>query len=92
MNASTKKSTAPIFLFWSVPSISQIKEYKIKLAVLREANSLFRSVKVVTTKNETLEFKKIELEDGIFYGLRKIKGELKKIVLNINFIKAVILL
>jgi len=39
-----------------------------------------------------VKFKKIELESGAFYGLKKIKGKIEKILLNVNSIKAIILL
>ena len=92
MNTSNKNIESQIFLFWSVPSISKIKDYKMKSDLLREANAHLKSVRVVTRKNETVKFKKIELKNGTFYGLKKIKGEVKKMLLNINLIKAVILL
>lgn len=81
-----------IFLFWSVPSISQVKEYKIKSDLLKKAIFQLNPVKVIAHKNEAVNFKKIEMESGTFYGLKKIKGKINKILLNVNSIKTVILL
>ena len=92
MKPSNKMLETQIILFWFVPSISQINEYKIKSDLLNKAMFHLSPVKVVTHKNKTVKFKKIELESGAFYGLKKIKGKIEKILLNVNSIKAIILL
>jgi len=92
MKPSNKILETQIILFWFVPSISQINDYKIKSDLLNKAMFHLNPVKVVTYKNEAVKFKKIELESGAFYGLKKIKGKIEKILLNVNSIKAIILL
>ena len=92
METSNNNSATQIILFWSVPSISQIKEYKRNCDLLKDANSQLKSVKVITNKNQTEKFKSIEIESDTFYGLKKIKGELKRFILNVNSIKSVMLL
>lgn len=92
MKPSNTLLKSQIILFWSVPSISQIKEYKIKSDLLNKAAIHLNPVKVVTHKNVALKFKKIEMESGAFYGMKKIKGKIEKILLNVNAIKAIILL
>ena len=46
-------------------------------------------VKVVTKSNERLKFKRIDQENGSYYGVKKKKGEIVKISLNKEQIKEV---
>ncbi|WP_223551164.1 hypothetical protein [Aestuariivivens sp. NBU2969] len=89
---TSKNNSTPIILFWFVPSISQIKVYKDNCNLLQKASSNLNSVRIIKTNNETLTFKKIVLESERFYGLKKIKGEIKKMILNVDAIKMVVLL
>ena len=81
-----------ILLFWSVPSISKVHEYKMKSDMLNQAKVYLKKVQVITHKNEILKFDKIGIDSGRFFGLKKFKGKMKKILININTIKTVILL
>ncbi|WP_242085616.1 hypothetical protein [Aestuariivivens sediminis] len=92
MEALNKNGTPAIILFWSVPSISQIQLYKHNCDQLQRACKQLNSVQVIKTNKEALTFKKVVLESESFYGLQKVKGEIKKMMLNINSIKSVILL
>lgn len=92
MKSSNVNQNAPIILFWSVPSISQIRDYKRNCEMLKEANKQFKSVEVISKSNRTEKFKSIEMESDNFYGLKKIQGDIKRILLNVNTIKSIILL
>ena len=42
-------------------------------------------IKIITKNNEASSFKKVELESDIFYGLKKIKGGFKKMVMGVGY-------
>ncbi|WP_242091802.1 hypothetical protein [Aestuariivivens sediminicola] len=92
MKTSSKNSTPRIILFWSVPSLSQINTYKANCDQLQKACVHSNSVQVLNHKKEAQTFKKIIKESDGFYGLRRIKGEIRKMMLNVNSIKTIILL
>jgi hypothetical protein len=79
-------------MFWSMPSCSMLKVYKAKSNKLKQAIKEDKSVEVVTHGNKVVKLKKIGIEAGKFFGLKGIKGNMKKILLNINDIKMVTLL
>ena len=87
-----KPSNSHLILFWSVPSISMVKEYKAKTEQLKSAILNLNPIEIITTKNEVLKLEKVEIESGSFFGLNTIKGNIRKIFLNINHIKAITLL
>jgi len=90
---TSKKNSNPIFImFWSMPSCSMLRAYKIKQETLDQAIKYEKPVEVVTNNDQILKFKKIGIEAGTFFGLKNIKGSLKKMLLNINDIKMVTLL
>ena len=92
MKTSKENLNPHILLFWSVPSISKVHEYKIKSDLLNQAMMYLNQVQVVTNKNEILKFENVGIDSGRFFGLKKFRGDLKKVLLNINAIKTVILL
>ena len=56
--------------------------YKSASVTLDEASKSEGKVKVHTTTNETLKFKRIGIENGNYYGVKKIKGDLVKVPLD----------
>ncbi|MFD1163618.1 hypothetical protein [Hwangdonia seohaensis] len=87
-----KSSYSHIFLFWTLPSISMVEAYKKKCKLLNNAMYSMKSIEITTFQNKILKLKEIGIESGRFYGFESIKGGIKKISLNINDIKNIILL
>lgn len=82
---SLKQTTAPhVLLFWSVPSISKVHEYKIKSEKLNQAMNSLIPIEIITYDDASIKFEKIGIESGMFFGWKKLKGKMKKILLNIN--------
>ena len=81
-----------ILLFWSFPSISKVHEYKMKSDTLNQAMVHLKKVKIITYNDETFKLENIGIDSGKFFGLKSLKGEMSKILLNINNIKTIILL
>jgi hypothetical protein len=75
-----------------MPSCSMLKAYKAKSDKLKQAIKEDKRVEVVTHGNKILKLKKIGIEAGKFFGLESIKGNMKKMLLNINDIKVITLL
>ena len=92
MKPSKEKNKFEIILFWSLPSISKIQDYKLKSSKLKEAIARLKKVELITYNNEVLKFENIGIDSGRFFGLVEFKGKMKKILLNINAIKTIILL
>lgn len=92
MKTSNKMQSPIIIMFWSAPSCSMLKDYKLKSDTLYEAIKYNRAVEVITNSNKTLTFKKIGINTGKYFGMEKIKGKIKKMLLNINEIKMVTLI
>jgi hypothetical protein len=92
MKSSKNKKAPHILLFWYLPSISKVHEYKLKSDTLNEAVVHLKSVKVITYRDEVLQLENVGIDSGRFFGLKQFKGKMKKILLNINTIKMVILL
>lgn len=92
MKSSAKPSSPHILLFWSVPSISKIEAYKAKCSKLNQAISKVKTIEVVTIQDKVLMLYEIGVEAGRFYGFERLKGKLKKILLNVNDIKRIIVL
>ena len=81
-----------IVLFWSTPSCSMLKAYKANSDTLNQAIIEAKPVELVTNSNKILKLKKIGIETGKFFGLESIKGNMEKMLLNLNDIKMVTLL
>ncbi|MGM5469575.1 hypothetical protein ACS386_04810 [Flavobacteriaceae bacterium LMO-SS05] len=92
MKTFEKKSSSFILLFWSIPSCSMLKAYKLKSDLLVKAANESRAVKLLTNEKRTLKLKKVEIDSGQFFGLKSIKGQIAKILLNLNDINMVTLL
>lgn len=92
MKTSNNNSNPIIIMFWSMPSCSMLKAYKIKSDTLNQAIKYEKQVEVVTNSDKILKLKKIGIEAGKFFGLKSIKGQMDKMLLNINDIKMVTLL
>jgi hypothetical protein len=92
MKTSQTNSNPVIIMFWSVPSCTMLKAYKAKSDKLKKAIKEDKPVEVVTHGNKILKLKKIGIEAGKFFGRENIKGNTKKMLLNINDIKMVTLL
>lgn len=92
MKPSKENLNQHILLFWSVPSISKVHDYKKKSEMLNQAMVYLKKVQVITDKNEILKFDNIGIDSGRFFGLKKFRGSMKKVFLNINAIKTVIIL
>jgi hypothetical protein len=85
-------TNSPLILFWSVPSISMVREYKAKCELLSKAIANLKSVEILTYDNKLLKLEHIIIDSGKFFGMENIKGELKKLLLNVNKIKKIIIL
>ena len=92
MKSSRKNINSHILLFWSFPSISKVHEYKMKSDTLNQAMVHLKKIKIITYNNETFKLENIGIDSGKFFGLKRLKGEMSKILLNINTIKTIILL
>jgi len=46
-------------------------------------------VRLETTSGEKLKFKRIGIDNGEYYGIKKVKGNIVKVPLNSNYIKNV---
>ncbi len=92
MKTFEKKSSPIILLFWSIPSCSVLKAYKLKSDLLVKAANESRAVELLTNEKRTLKLKNIETNSGQFFGLKSIKGQVTKILLNLNDINMVTLL
>ncbi|WP_298237841.1 hypothetical protein [uncultured Algibacter sp.] len=92
MEALNTNSKPHLILFWSVPSISMVKEYKAKCELLSQAIRNLKSVEILTYENKILKLEQIVIDSGKFFGMENIKGEFKKLLLNVNKIKKIIIL
>ena len=63
--------------------------YKSSSVTLEEAYSKESKTKIESKIGETFKFKRIYFENGNYYGEKKIRGEVKKIILNPNGINNV---
>jgi hypothetical protein len=89
-NTQTRQLGMPITLFFStMKSISKIKDYQETSDALTEAVKNEKHIEIQAKNNKTYKLKKILIEKGGFYGLKKIKGKLVKTFININKISKV---
>jgi hypothetical protein len=78
-----KKQIRPItFLFGILIMLQSCVAYKSQNFTLEEAAKTDSKVKVHTVTNENLKFKRVGVENGQYYGVRKVKGELVKVPLD----------
>lgn len=78
-----KKQIRPItFLFGILIMLQSCVAYKSQNFTLEEAAKTDSKVKVQTVTNENLKFKRIGVENGQYYGVKKVKGELVKVPLD----------
>ena len=92
MKTSNNNSNPIIIMFWSMPSCTMLKSYKVKSDILSQAIKYEKPVEVVTNSDQILKLRKIGIEAGKFFGLESFKGSIKKMLLNINDIKMITLL
>jgi len=92
MKTSKKISSPLLLLFWSVPSCSMLKAYRLKSDLLVIAANELKAVEILTNENSILKFNNVGKDSGRFFGLNSIKGNITKILLNLNDIKMVTLL
>jgi CO dehydrogenase/acetyl-CoA synthase gamma subunit (corrinoid Fe-S protein) len=69
-----------------------VKEYKTKCDILSQAIRNLKSVEILTYENKILKLEQIVIDSGKFFGMENIKGEFKKLLLNVNKIKKIIIL
>ncbi|MCK5401321.1 MAG: hypothetical protein KAJ28_06770 [Flavobacteriaceae bacterium] len=90
INTSDKNQIIPITLFFSViNSYSMIREYKKISNTLVDAVRDEINVIIKANDNETHKLNKVGVDNGSFYGFKKIKGKLVKTFININRISKV---
>ena len=65
------------------------KVYYKDYTTLEEAAHQGKETKIITTKNKTLKFKSVILEDGNYYGIKKMKGESIKVPIDLHNVKSV---
>ena len=63
--------------------------YQKKSVSQEKAYESSRKVKIITVDNRKMYFTKIEIENDILYGLKKIKGESFRIIIPIHDIKEI---
>lgn len=85
-----KKQTKTFALFLSIIILLQgCTVYKSTSVSLDQAVKKEQKVKVVTKVKEKLKFKRIGFEEGKYYGVKKVKGEIVKVPLDQNFIDSI---
>lgn len=65
------------------------KVYHSDSVTLEQASQEFKRAKVQTTSNEILKFRGVKVENSTYYGVKKVKGGLINIPLELNSIKSV---
>ena len=63
--------------------------YKSVPVSLEHAAQNETKVKVTTKNNEKFKFKRIGVEDGNYYGVKKVKGNIVKVPLDANYVNNV---
>jgi len=63
--------------------------YKSASVTLDQASKSEIKVKVETKSGEKLKFKRIGVEDGNYYGVKKVKGNIVKVPLDANYVNNV---
>lgn len=63
--------------------------YKSASVSLDQAANDESKVRLETTSGEKLKFKRIGVENGNYYGIKKVKGNIVKVPLDTNYIKKV---
>ena len=92
MNQSDNNQKPFILLFWSTPSCTSLKAYKKKSDLLNLAINEDQPVEIQTKGNKIKKLVHIGIEAGTFFGLENVKGNMKKMLLNINHIKMITIL
>lgn len=64
MKTSQKNSNPIIVMFWSMPSCTMLKSYKVKSDKLVQAIKEDKQVEVVTQGNNILRLKKLGMKPG----------------------------
>ena len=79
-----------VALFFSILILLQgCTVYKEANVSLEEAVRTDNKIKITTNDNQTLKFQKIGFEDGLYFGIKKIKGEMAKSKIEQENIKSV---
>ena len=87
-----KKQIKPIALVLGILILLQsCVAYKSTSVSLEEAAQSEKKTKIETKGNQSLKFQIISFEDGKYYGVKKVKGEIVKIELDSYGIKKVML-
>lgn len=81
-----KRNRVAPFLLSLLLIMQSCQVYKTSSISLEEATLSKEKVKVKTTIGERLKFNEIDKEEGLYYGIKKKKGELEKVPLNQEFI------
>jgi len=77
-----KKQIKPVALILGLLILLQsCVAYKSTSVSLEEAVRSGKKTKIETKINEYLKFQRISFEDGKYYGVKKVKGEIVKIPL-----------
>lgn len=63
--------------------------YHSKGVTLDQAVHKGKKVELVTNQDEVIKFKRIESENGLFYGVTKVKKELVRIPINAEQVKTI---
>ena len=63
--------------------------YKSVSVTLEQAAKEENKVRLETTSGEKLKFKRIGIDNGEYYGVKKVKGNIVKVPLDTNYIKNV---
>lgn len=86
MNLNWKKDRSVPFLLSLLLIIQSCQVYKTSSITLEEAALKREKVRVVTPDEGKLKFKYIDKIEGVYYGVKKKKGEIVKTPLNQEYV------
>ena len=90
MMKTIKKQFKSVALILSILILLQgCTVYKSVPVSLEHAAQNETKVKVTTKNNEKFKFKRIGVEDGNYYGVKKVKGNIVKVPLDANYVNNV---
>jgi len=81
MKTLKKQIRTVSLLFVILIIIQSCTAYKIASVSLDHAAKTQNKVRIKTNSNNTLKFKKVDFEDGKYYGIKKVNGDVVKIPL-----------
>jgi hypothetical protein len=85
-----KKQLKVVALFFSVLILFQgCTVYKTTPITMEQAVDKEQKVKILTKNNNKLKFKRIEVENGKYYGVRKVDGRMVRLLLDMDSVESI---